>query len=95
MLQHLSGNGTVFAHACGALLRRDLKGEVLRVEPGALVAFSSGLEYSIERAGNLKTMMFGGDGIFLATLRGNGSVLLRSLPWSRVVQHIVEQVPGK
>jgi uncharacterized protein (TIGR00266 family) len=95
ILQHLSGEGTVFAHACGSLLRRDLQGETIRVEPGSLVAFSTGIDYSIERAGNLKTMLFGGEGLFLATLRGQGSVLLQSLPWSRVVHNIIEQVPKK
>lgn len=95
VLQHLSGQGTLFAHACGTLMKKDLRGEILRVEPGALVAFSTSLEYSIERAGNLKTMLFGGEGLFLATLRGEGTVLLQSLPWSRVVQHIIEQIPGK
>lgn len=95
VLQHLSGDGVVFVHACGSVMRRELKGEVLRVEPGALVAFSAELDYSIERAGDLKTMLFGGEGLFLATLRGHGSVILESLPWSRVVHHIVEQVPRK
>lgn len=95
VLQHLSGPGTVFAHACGSVIRREMNDEVLRVEPGALVAFSTGLDYSIERAGNLKTMLFGGDGPFLATLRGTGSVLMQSLPWSRVVHHIIQQIPGK
>lgn len=95
ILQRLSGQGTVFAHACGSIIRRDLQGETIRVEPGALVAFASGIEYSIEKAGNLKTMLFGGEGLFLATLRGSGPVLLQSLPWSRVVHHIIEQVPKK
>lgn len=95
VLQHFSGDGIVFAHACGSLVRRDLNGEVLRVEPGALVAFSVELDYSIERAGNLKTMLFGGEGLFLATLSGTGSVLLKTLPWSRVVHYILEQMPRK
>jgi uncharacterized protein (AIM24 family) len=93
ILQKLSGDGRVFLHATGSLLRRELKGESLRIEPGALVAFSPDLDYSIERAGDLKTMLFGGDGLFLVTLRGHGSVLINSLPWRRVVHQIVEQVP--
>lgn len=93
ILQKISGDGLVFLHATGSLLRRELKGESLRIEPGALVAFSPDLDYSIERAGDLKTMLFGGDGLFLVTLRGHGSVLINSLPWHRVVHQIVEQMP--
>lgn len=93
VFQKFSGNGLVFLHATGSLLRRELNGESLRIEPGALVAFSADLDYSIERAGDLKTMLFGGDGLFLVTLRGHGSVLINSLPWRRVVHQIVEQVP--
>lgn len=92
VLQRIEGNGTLFAHACGSVIEKQLNNEILRVEPGALVALSSTIEYSIERAGNLKTMLFGGEGLFLATLRGTGTVLLQSLPWSRVVNHILEQV---
>ena len=95
VLQKIEGNGTLFAHACGSVIERTLNNEVLRVEPGALVAFSTTLEYSIERAGNLKTMLFGGEGVFLATLRGTGTVILQSLPWSRVVHHIAEQAAAK
>ena len=69
--------------------------EVLRCEPGAVVAFDQGLDFSIERAGNLKTMVFGGDGVFLATIRGSGKVIMQSLPWGRVVSHIVAQCPSK
>ncbi len=93
ILQKISGDGLVFLHATGSLLRRELKGESLRIEPGALVAFSADLDYSIERAGDLKTMLFGGEGLFLVKLRGHGSVLINSLPWHRVVHQIVEQVP--
>jgi uncharacterized protein (TIGR00266 family) len=92
VLQRLVGEGTVFLHACGSVISKKLTGETLKAEPGALVAFSPSLDYSIERAGNLKTMLFGGEGLFLATLSGTGAVLLQTLPWSRVVQHIQEGI---
>jgi uncharacterized protein (TIGR00266 family) len=93
VLQKLSGSGEVWLHACGSVIERELNNETIHVEPGALVALSPSLEFKIERAGNLKTMFFGGEGLFLATLSGTGKVLLQSLPWNRVVAHIIEQVP--
>lgn len=93
VLQKLSGDGTVFLHACGSVITEKLQGQTIRVEPGSLVGFTGDIEYSIERAGNLKTMFLGGEGLFLATLRGTGTVILQSLPWSRVVWQIIEQVP--
>lgn len=95
VLQRIEGNGTLFAHACGSIIEKKLANETLRVEPGAIVALPTSIDYSIERAGNLKTMLFGGEGLFLATLRGSGTVLLQSLPWSRVVHHILEQANAK
>ena len=67
---------------------------VLRVDTGCLVAFTSGVDYDIERAGNLKSMFFGGEGFFLATLRGTGTVLLQSLPFSRMADRILEHAPS-
>ncbi len=94
-LQQLEGDGTAFLHCCGSVIERTLDNEVLRCEPGAVVAFDQGLDFSIERAGNLKTMMFGGDGVFLATIRGSGKVIMQSLPWGRVVSHILAQASSK
>jgi uncharacterized protein (TIGR00266 family) len=88
-LQRIEGDGTVFLHCCGSIIERDLNDESIRCEPGAVVAFDPSIDFSIERAGNLKTMVFGGEGVFLATLRGTGKVILQSLPWGRVVSHIV------
>ncbi|MDG2029977.1 MAG: AIM24 family protein [Phycisphaerales bacterium] len=88
-LQTIQGDGMAFLHCCGSIIERELDDEVIRCEPGAVVAFDPSIEFSIERAGNLKTMLFGGDGVFLATLRGTGKVILQSLPWGRVVSHIV------
>ena len=75
------------------MIRRELKNEILRVDTGCIVAFDPSIEYSIERAGNLKSMFFGGEGLFLATLRGSGSVFLQSLPFSRMADRIIQHAP--
>ncbi len=93
ILQRLSGDGKVFIHAGGTIVKKKLDGEKLRVDTGCLVAFTQGIDYSIERAGNLKSMFFGGEGLFLATLRGQGSVLLQSLPFSRLADRIIQHAP--
>jgi len=94
ILQHLDGDGMVFVHAGGTVVKKELKGEVLRVDTGCLVAFTKGVDYDIERAGGLKSMFFGGEGFFLATLRGNGIALLQSLPFSRMADRILEHAPS-
>lgn len=93
ILQRLRGDGMVFVHACGAIVERELKGETLRVDTGCLVAFEPGIDYDIERAGNLKSMFFAGEGLFLATLRGHGKVWLQSLPFSRLADRILAHAP--
>jgi len=93
ILQRLQGDGRAFVHACGAVVERQLQGETLRVDTGCLVAFEPTIEYDIERAGNLKSMFFGGEGLFLATLRGHGRVWLQSLPFSRLADRILAHAP--
>lgn len=95
ILQRLRGDGLAFLHAGGTIVRRDLRGERLRVDTGCLVAMTAGIEYDIQRAGNLKSMFFGGEGLFLATLRGTGSVWLQSLPFSRMADRILANAPSK
>ncbi|MBT3658501.1 MAG: TIGR00266 family protein, partial [Rhodospirillaceae bacterium] len=80
ILQRLSGDGMAFVHAGGTIIEKQLNGETLRVDTGCIAAFTSGIEYDIERAGGLKSMFFGGEGLFLATLKGTGTVYLQSLP---------------
>ncbi len=94
ILQRLQGDGMAFIHAGGTIVRKDLKGERLRLDTGCLVAFTPGIDYSIERAGNLKSMFFGGEGLFLATLQGTGSVWLQSLPFSRLADRILAAAPS-
>jgi uncharacterized protein (TIGR00266 family) len=94
ILQQLRGDGKAFLHAGGTILERELTGETLRVDTGCLVAFSPGINYDIERAGNLKSMFFGGEGLFLATLSGHGKVWLQSLPFSRLADRVLKHAPS-
>ncbi|GAA4473006.1 TIGR00266 family protein [Novipirellula rosea] len=89
IMQKLVGDGLAFIHAGGTIIERELHGETLRVDTGCLVAFEPHMEYNIERAGNLKSMFLGGEGLFLATLRGHGRVWLQSLPMRRLSERIV------
>ena len=94
ILQRLRGDGIAFFHVGGTVVKRDLKGETLRVDTGCLAAMTPGIQYDIQRAGNLKSMLFGGEGMFLATLRGHGTVWLQSLPFSRMADRILANAPG-
>lgn len=94
IMQRLRGDGNAFLHAGGTLVKRELRGETLRVDTGCLVALTPGVDYSIERAGNLKSMVFGGEGLFLATLKGHGTVWLQSLPFSRLADRILAHAPS-
>ena len=69
---------------------KKLHNDIIRVDTGCLVAFTAGINYNIERAGSLKSMFFGGEGLFLATLIGTGTVLLQSLPFSRMADRILQ-----
>ena len=89
ILQKLLGDGMAFIHAGGHVIKKELKGETLRLDTGCLVGFSPSIDYSIERSGSLKSMFFGGEGLFLATLRGHGTVYLQSLPFSRMADRII------
>lgn len=93
ILQKLRGNGMAFVHACGTIIKKELNNETLRVDTGCLVAFSPGVDYDIQRAGNLKSMFFAGEGIFLTTLSGTGTVYLQSLPFSRLANRILAHAP--
>ncbi len=95
ILQKLEGDGMAFIHAGGTLIKKELKGETLRVDTGCLVGFTQEISYDIQRAGNLKSMIFGGEGLFLATLSGHGTVWLQSLPFSRLADRIFENAPGR
>jgi len=95
IMQRLQGDGWAFVHAGGALLERTLApGELLRIDTGCIVALQPSVNYEIEYVGKIKSALFGGEGLFFATLRGPGRVWLQSLPLSRLANRIVAAVPG-
>ena len=93
ILQRLQGDGMAFMHAGGTVVRKELKGETLYLDTGCLVAFSADIEYDVKIVSGLKSMMFGGEGLCLATLSGTGSVWIQSLPFSRLADRILAMAP--
>jgi len=93
ILQKLRGDGLAFLHAGGTVIEKELNNESILIDTGCIVAFTKGLDYNIERAGNLKSMFFGGEGLFLATIQGTGKVYLQSLPFSRMADRIIQHAP--
>ena len=95
ILQRLRGDGLAFLHSCGTLIERDLKrGEVLRVDTGCLVAMQSTVDYDIQMVKGIKTMAFGGEGLFYLRLTGPGRVILQTLPFSRLAERVVAHAPS-
>ncbi|WP_167614132.1 TIGR00266 family protein [Maribellus sediminis] len=88
ILQQLDGDGKAFIHAGGTVIEKHLHNETLRVDTGCIVGFEPSIEYSIEQAGGLRSMVFGGEGIFLATLRGTGKVWLQSMPIRKLIAEL-------
>jgi uncharacterized protein (TIGR00266 family) len=88
ILQKLSGDGLAFVHAGGTVIERQLNNEVVKIDTGCVVAFEPGIDFGIEKAGGLKSMVFGGEGLFLATLRGTGKVWIQSLPARKLIQNL-------
>jgi uncharacterized protein (TIGR00266 family) len=94
IMERLQGDGWAFVHAGGTLLERDLAaGETLRVDTGCLVAIQPSVAYEIQFVGGLKSALFGGEGLFFATLRGPGRIWLQSLPFSRLASRIYAAAP--
>lgn len=93
ILQRLSGDGLAFVHAGGTIIEKHLQNEKLLIDTGCVVAFEPGISYDIQRAGNMKSMLFGGEGLFLTTLEGTGRVWLQSLPFSRLADRIIRNIP--
>jgi uncharacterized protein (TIGR00266 family) len=95
IMQKLEGDGLAFVHAGGTLAVKDLApGETLRVDTGCVVAFQPSVDFDIQYVGKLKSALFGGEGLFFATLRGPGRVWLQSLPLSRLANRIVMAAPA-
>lgn len=94
IMQKLEGDGMAFVHAGGTLARKELApGEVLKVDTGCIVGFSSTVDYDIEFIGGIKNSIFGGEGLFFATLRGPGIAYIQSLPFSRLADRIIASAP--
>lgn len=95
IMERLQGDGYAFVHAGGTLLERTLEpGEVMRIDTGCLVAMQPTVEFDIEFVGNIRSAIFGGEGLFFATLRGPGRIWLQSLPLSRMANRIVAAAPS-
>ena len=94
IMERLTGDGLAFIHAGGTLYERTLApGEVLRVDTGCIVGFQPTVDYDIQFVGGIKTALFGGEGLFFATLRGPGKIWLQSLPFSRLADRIIAAAP--
>ncbi|MEH6578945.1 MAG: TIGR00266 family protein [Amphritea sp.] len=94
ILQKLEGDGMAFVQAGGTVVRKELNNETLRVDTGCLVGFSEGISYDIEMVKGLKSMLLGGEGLWMATLSGTGSVWIQSLPFSRLADRIIAAAPA-
>src|SRR5687767_5700028 len=94
IMQRLQGDGWAFVHAGGTLHERTLAaGEMIRVDTGCIVAMQPSVNYEIQYVGKIKSALFGGEGLFFASLRGPGRVWLQSLPLSRLANRIISAVP--
>ncbi len=88
ILQKLEGDGKAFLHAGGTVIEKYLNNETLRIDTGCIVAYEPQIDFNIESSGSLKSMVFGGEGIFLATMRGTGKVWLQSMPIRKLIQRL-------
>jgi len=94
IMERLQGDGWAFLHAGGTMHQRDLApGETIRVDTGCIVAFQPSVSYDIQYVGKIKSALFGGEGLFFATLRGPGRIWLQSLPLSRMADRIYAAAP--
>jgi len=94
IMQKLEGDGMAFVHAGGTLARKELAaGESLKVDTGCIVGFTKDVDYDIEFVGGIKNTIFGGEGLFFATLKGPGTVYVQSLPFSRLAGRIWAAAP--
>jgi len=90
IMEKLEGDGMAFMHACGHVLQRDLRpGELLKIDTGCIVGFTSTVHYDIQFVGGIKNTVLGGEGVFFATLQGPGTVWIQTLPVSRLASRIL------
>jgi uncharacterized protein (TIGR00266 family) len=91
IMERLQGDGMAFLHACGHVIKKDLQpGEILKVDTGCIVGFTAGVHYDIQFVGGIKNTIFGGEGLFFATLSGPGTVWIQTLPISRLAGRILQ-----
>ena len=94
IMQKLEGDGMAFMHAGGTVATKELKaGEILKVDTGCIVGFSQTVNYDIEFVGGIKNTVFGGEGLFFASLQGPGTVYIQSLPFSRLASRVIASAP--
>jgi uncharacterized protein (TIGR00266 family) len=94
IMQKLEGDGMAFVHAGGTLAKKVLgPGEVIKVDTGCIVGFTKDVDYDVEFVGGIKNTLFGGEGLFFATLRGPGTVYVQSLPFSRLASRVWAAAP--
>jgi uncharacterized protein (TIGR00266 family) len=94
IMQKLEGDGLAFVHAGGTMAKKVLaEGEVLKVDTGCIIGFTKDVDYDIEFVGGIKNTIFGGEGLFFATLRGPGTVYVQSLPFSRLADRVWAAAP--
>jgi uncharacterized protein (TIGR00266 family) len=94
IMQKIEGDGMAFVHSGGTLAKKELGvGDVLKVDTGCIVGFTKDVDYDIEFIGGIKNSLFGGEGLFYATLRGPGTVYVQSLPFSRLADKIIASAP--
>jgi uncharacterized protein (TIGR00266 family) len=86
ILEKLEGDGRAFIHAGGTVIERQMNNEMLRIDTGCVVAYEPSLDFDIETTGSLKSMVFGGEGLFLATIRGTGKLWLQSMPIRKLIR---------
>ena len=88
ILEKIQGDGLAFIHSGGVVMERTLNNETLRIDTGCIVGYEPQLHFDIQSAGGLRSMVFGGEGMFLATLSGTGKVWIQSLPISKLIQRL-------
>ena len=93
IMERLVGDGMAFVHAGGTVVEKELNGETLRLDTGCLVAIAGDIEYDIQMVKGFRSMFFGGEGLFLATLSGHGKVWIQSLPFSRLADRVLQHAP--
>jgi uncharacterized protein (AIM24 family) len=86
ILEKLEGDGRAFIHAGGTVIERQMNNETLRIDTGCVVAYEPSLDFDIETSGSLKSMVFGGEGLFLATIHGTGKLWLQSMPIRKLIR---------